>query len=63
MKAEQFNQCYPVGATFIYQPNRILKNGTLIRTLDRAKDLTTCTVVEINCAPYFANILWLTLKR
>ncbi|CRL44637.1 hypothetical protein SGGMMB4_01846 [Sodalis glossinidius str. 'morsitans'] len=59
MKAEQFNQCYPVGATFIYQPNRILKEGALIRTLDRAKDLITCTVVEINVGPYFENILWL----
>ncbi|MFT4466204.1 MAG: hypothetical protein ACMX3H_18695 [Sodalis sp. (in: enterobacteria)] len=63
MNAKQFNQCYPGGACFIYQPNRILKDGTLIRTLDSAKYLTTCAVVEINFAPYFENVRWLTKSQ
>lgn len=56
MKAKAFNQQYPVGSLFIYQPNRILRGGPIVRTIDIARDFTETTVVEINKEPYFANI-------
>ncbi|MDB6374904.1 hypothetical protein [Photorhabdus bodei] len=60
MKAKQFNQRYRVGASFIYQPNKVLRGGTPVKTVDEAKDLTNCTVVEISIEPYFVRTDYLT---
>ncbi|MDP8639002.1 hypothetical protein QZQ24_05575 [Serratia marcescens] len=59
-KAKLFNQQYAVGSTFIHQPNRALRGGPAVRTVDVARDLKSATVVEINVAPYFVNIESLT---
>lgn len=32
LTAKQFNERYPVGSFFIYQPNRILRGGPTART-------------------------------
>ncbi|EOV0962299.1 hypothetical protein ACOGYP_000381 [Edwardsiella piscicida] len=56
MKARQFNNQYPVGSCFIHQPNRALRGGRAVRTVDKARDLSTCTAVEINVEPYFVNV-------
>ncbi|EOT1927234.1 hypothetical protein ACNHUP_002288 [Serratia marcescens] len=58
--ARLFNQKYAVGSTFIHQPNRALRGGPVVRTVDVARDLKSATVVEINVAPYFVNIESLT---
>lgn len=60
MQAKDFNDRYPAGSTFIYQPNPALRGGRAVRTVDVARDLTGSTVVEINQEPYFANIKSLT---
>ncbi|HGW5506330.1 TPA: hypothetical protein ACNH1V_000345 [Citrobacter koseri] len=60
MKAKEFNQCWPVGSTFIYQPSPVLRGGRMVRTVDIARDIKDATVVEINQEPYFANIKSLT---
>ncbi|EPR9349419.1 hypothetical protein ACU9SG_004314 [Serratia marcescens] len=59
-KAKLFNQQHRIGSTFIYQPNRALRGGPVVRTVDTARDLKSATVVEINVAPYFVNIESLT---
>ncbi|HEN7340493.1 TPA: hypothetical protein U7N74_002245 [Serratia marcescens] len=59
-KAKLFNQQHKIGSTFIYQPNRVLRGGPVVRTVDTARDLKSATVVEINVAPYFVNIESLT---
>ncbi|ETS31939.1 hypothetical protein PTE_02037 [Photorhabdus khanii NC19] len=60
MKARRFNQRYRVGASFIYQPNKILRGGIPVKTIGKAKDLTNCTVVEISIEPYFVRTDYLT---
>ncbi|WP_140921517.1 hypothetical protein [Limnobaculum xujianqingii] len=60
MRAKEFNQKYPIGTGFIYQPNKILRGGRAVRTLDKARDLSNCTTVEINCEPYWVNVDSLT---
>ncbi|KLU14811.1 hypothetical protein AFK69_18520 [Xenorhabdus sp. GDc328] len=60
MKAQQFNQHYPIGRSFIYQPNKFLRGGQLVRTIEPAQDLTTMTVVEISTEPYLVRIEHLT---
>jgi len=59
-KAKLFNQQHKIGSTFIYQPNRALRGGLVVRTVEAARDLKSATVVEINVAPYFVNIESLT---
>ncbi|WP_245209677.1 MULTISPECIES: hypothetical protein [Serratia] len=59
-KAKLFNQQHAVGSAFIHQPNRTLRGGPAVRTVDVARDLKSETVVEINVAPYFVNIESLT---
>lgn len=56
MKAKEFNQRYPVGSVFIYQPNPVLRGGKVVSTVDLARDCRDVSVVEINQEPYFANI-------
>ncbi len=56
MKAKEFNQRYPVGSTFIYQPNPLLRGGKVVSTVESARDCKDVSVVEINLEPYFANI-------
>ncbi|QPR28219.1 hypothetical protein I6G97_00725 [Edwardsiella hoshinae] len=56
MKASEFNKQYPIGSVFIYQPNRVLRGGRVVRTVDKARDLPTSTAVEINVEPYFVNV-------
>jgi hypothetical protein len=56
VKASDFNKRYPVGQTFIYQPQPVLRGGKVVKTVDVARDLKSVTVVEINQEPYFANI-------
>lgn len=56
MKAQQFNALYPVGKTFIYQPNPVLRGGRAVKTVGKAHDCKEATVVEISQEPYFANI-------
>lgn len=63
MRAAEFNGRYPVGQTFIYQPHPMLRGGRVVRTVDAARDLKEVTVVEINQAPYFANIKSLNPSR
>ncbi|CAM3278955.1 hypothetical protein XNC1_3362 [Xenorhabdus nematophila ATCC 19061] len=60
MKAQQFNQRYPVGQGFIYQPNQFLRGGQVVRTIEQAQDLTHMTVVEISTEPYLVRIEHLT---
>ncbi|MCY1697172.1 hypothetical protein OVA10_03590 [Lelliottia sp. SL45] len=60
MNAQGFNQRYPVGSHFIYQPLKTLRGGKSVKTVDVARDLNEATVVEINVEPYFANIKSLT---
>lgn len=60
MKAEKFNQRYAVGKVFIHQPNKALRGGHAVRTVDLARDLPSSTVVEINIEPWFVNINSLT---
>lgn len=56
MQASEFNQKYPVGKCFIYQPCPMLRGGRTVKTVDIARDFESATVVEINVEPYFANI-------
>lgn len=56
LSAKQFNKRYPVGSYFIYQPNRILRGGPMVRTLSRAKDEDNRTIVEIDSEPYYTDI-------
>lgn len=56
LSAKQFNEHYPVGSYFIYQPNRILRGGTMVRTLSRAEDKNNRTIVEIDDEPYYIDI-------
>lgn len=56
VKAKEFNKLYPVGSGFDYQPLHYRMGGRLVRTVDLARDMKSCTVVEINREPYFANI-------
>ena len=56
MHAKEFNERYPVGSCFFYMPNRILRGGPIVTTVDVARDLSEATVVEINVKPWFANI-------
>ncbi|MDC9620111.1 hypothetical protein PSI22_00335 [Xenorhabdus sp. XENO-7] len=60
MKARQFNQHFPIGHRFIYQPNKFLRGGQAVRTIERAQDLTHMTVVEISTEPYLVRIEHLT---
>ncbi|HEP1045401.1 hypothetical protein [Serratia marcescens] len=60
MQAKQFNACFPVGKSFIYQPCKALRGGSIVKTVDIARDLKTATVVEINLEPYFVNTKSLT---
>jgi hypothetical protein len=60
VKAKEFNQHWPVGSHFIYQPHRALRGGKTVKTVDVARDLKEATVVEINVEPYFANVKSLT---
>ncbi|CEE93697.1 conserved hypothetical protein [Xenorhabdus nematophila str. Anatoliense] len=60
MKAQQFNQRYPVVQGFIYQPNQFLRGGQVVRTIEQAQDLTHMTVVEISTEPYLVRIEHLT---
>lgn len=56
LSAKQFNERYPVGSCFIYQPNRILRGGPVVRTLSRAEDKNNRTIVEIDIEPYYTDI-------
>ncbi|WP_340614829.1 hypothetical protein [Xenorhabdus thailandensis] len=60
MKAQQFNQRFPIGHCFIYQPNRVLRGDQTVRTIERAQDLNNMTVVEISTEPYLVRIEHLT---
>lgn len=60
MQAKQFNASFPVGKSFIYQPCKALRGGSIVKTVDVARDLKTATVVEINLEPYFVNTKSLT---
>ncbi|MGK0706501.1 hypothetical protein ACSFCW_23885 [Yokenella regensburgei] len=60
MKAKAFNQRFRVGSHFIYQPCKALRGGTVVKTVSEARDLNSSTIVEINIAPYFANVNSLT---
>jgi len=60
MKAEEFNARYPVGSHFIFQPCKLLRGGSVVKTVDVARDLKSSTVVEISVEPYFANVKSLT---
>nr|WP_241391006.1 hypothetical protein [Serratia proteamaculans]ULG15527.1 hypothetical protein 465p1_00122 [Serratia proteamaculans] len=60
MQAKQFNETYEVGSHFIYAPNPVLRGGTIVKTVDVARDLSESTVVEINIEPWFANTKSLT---
>ncbi|WP_314140386.1 hypothetical protein [Buttiauxella noackiae] len=63
MKAAEFNQKYPVGTVFIYQPCKALRGGRAVKTIDEARDMKDVTVVEINQEPYFANIHSLNISQ
>lgn len=56
MKAKAFNTAYAVGHRFVWQSDGSLMNGQIVKTVDIARDLNNVTVVEINIAPYFANV-------
>lgn len=56
LSAIQFNQRYPVGSYFIYQPNRILRGGYPARTLSPATAEGERTIVEIDIEPYYIDI-------
>lgn len=45
-----------MGSYFIYQPNRILRGGPVVRTLSRAEDKNNRTIVEIDIEPYYTDI-------
>ncbi|HHL2709904.1 TPA: hypothetical protein ACQ39K_001403 [Yersinia enterocolitica] len=60
MKAEEFNKKYPVGSSFIYQPNKVLRGGKAVKTVATANDFEQGVIVEINLEPWFANIKVLT---
>lgn len=63
MNAKQFNALYPVGSHFVYQPNRVLRGGRIVRTVAAANDCRSGCVVEINVEPYFAKTETLTPAR
>ncbi|WP_407646974.1 ANR family transcriptional regulator [Erwinia tracheiphila] len=48
MNAKEFNQRYAVGSHFIYQPCKVLRGGTVVKTIGEARDLNSSTIVEIN---------------
>lgn len=56
LSAEQFNERYPLGSEFIYQPNRILRGGEPTITLSPAKDEGQRAIVQIDIEPYYADI-------
>lgn len=56
LTAQQFNEKYLVGRTFIYQRSRFLRGGPTVRTLGRAKDEGERTIVEIDIEPYYIDI-------
>ncbi|EJD6670146.1 hypothetical protein M0K80_RS04585 [Providencia rettgeri] len=56
LTAQQFNDHYPIGSYFYYQPNRFLNGGETIRTWGKAKDEGKRTIVEINIEPYYVDI-------
>lgn len=56
MKAAEFNKCYPVGTSFIYQPHPALRGGRVVKTVDSANDFKNGAVVEIDREPYFARV-------
>ena len=60
MNAKEFNQRYAVGSHFIYQPCKVLRGGTVVKTIGEARDLNSSTIVEINVEPDFANVNSLT---
>ena len=60
MNATEFNKKHPVGSSFIYQPNKILRGGKAVRTVALAGDFNQGVIVEISLEPWFANITALT---
>lgn len=60
MQAKEFNARYPVGSHFIYQPHKFLRGGDMVKTVDVARDIKSCTIVEISLYPYFARVDSLT---
>lgn len=55
MNAKEFNQRYPVGTSFIYQPCPALRGGKVVKTVDVANKFKCGSVVEINVEPYFVK--------
>ena len=60
MNAKEFNQRYPIGSHFIYQPCRALRGGYLVKTKDEARDFKCGCIIEIDRAPYFVKTETLT---
>jgi hypothetical protein len=61
MTSTEFNEEYPVGKIFIYQPNRFLRGGKIVRTVARANNADSgLAIVEINVDPWFVDIATLT---
>lgn len=64
MQADVFNSRYHIGQAFVYHPDNALHDGYTVNTVDKAINLSRdITVVEINEAPYFANIKSLTAAQ
>ncbi len=38
MNAKEFNKKYPVGSSFIHQPNKALRGGKAVKTVAPAND-------------------------
>lgn len=60
MNAKEFNKKYPVGSSFIHQPNKALRGGKAVKTVAPANDFKQGVIVEINLEPWFAKIKALT---
>ncbi|UAN55470.1 hypothetical protein [Serratia sp. JSRIV004] len=60
MNAAKFNQAHSVGAAFIHQVHPDPCGGTVVRTVDVARDFKCGCVVEINREPYFVKVETLT---
>lgn len=61
LTAKQFNERYPVGSFFIYQPNRILRGGPTARTWGKAEEKDNRVMVEIDIYPHYVDISSLTI--
>ncbi len=60
MTAAQFNREYEVDSVFILSTRLQNSNGKQVRTVAKANDVGSGTVVEINLEPWFTNIRNLT---